>query len=114
MENTLEKQVKTESVQEFMEKIAFQKVKRMLSESGCVNTTGYRDEYLKRRFEVRLRATNTDTYGRYIVYLRKNPEEFRNLMNDLTINYTSFFRDTDVYTYLRRNCFQNCFSQLIR
>jgi chemotaxis protein methyltransferase CheR len=34
--------------------------------------------------------------------LKKNEEEFQNLLNDLTINYTMFFRDADVYTYLEK------------
>jgi len=98
----LAEQSKTDSPQEFMEKMAFQKVKKMLTTSGCVNCNGYRDEYLKRRFEVRLRATGANTYGRYIIHLKNHPEEFHNLLNDLTINFTSFFRDTDVYTYLEK------------
>ena len=95
-------QAKEETLQEFMEKMAFQKVKRMLNESGTVNCSGYRDEYLKRRFEIRLKATGAYTYGKYINYLRKNPQEFQNLLNDLTINFTSFFRDTDVYEFLEK------------
>jgi len=92
----------TESTNNFLENIAFQKVKRILQESAGLNCSGYRDEYLKRRFEVRLRATDSPTYGKYVSYLKKNPEEIQHLLNDLTINYTMFFRDTDVYTYLER------------
>jgi chemotaxis protein methyltransferase CheR len=85
-----------------MEKLAFQKVKQLIHEQAGVNCSGYRDEYLKRRFEIRLRATGANTYGKYVIYLRKNPEEFNNLLNDLTINYTMFFRDIDVYTFLEK------------
>ncbi len=105
----MELQVKKDSAQDFMEKMAFQKVKRMLLESGCVNPAGYREEYLKRRFEVRLRATESFTYGKYLIYLRKNPDEVKNLLNDLTINYTYFFRDTDVYTYLEKTLLPKLF-----
>lgn len=93
---------KTQSTSDFLENIAFQKLKRILQESAGLNCSGYRDEYLKRRFEVRLRATESPTYGRYVAYVKKNPEEVQHLLNDLTINYTMFFRDTDVYTYLER------------
>ncbi len=95
-------QVKTESLQEFLEKTAFQKIKRLLQENAGLNCSGYRDEYLKRRFEIRLRATGSSTYGSYIVYLRKNSGEIENLLNDLTVNYTTFFRDADVYRYLEK------------
>ena len=87
---------------DFLENIAFQKLKKILQESAGLNCSGYRDEYLKRRFDVRLRATECSTYGRYVVYVKKNPDEIQRLLNDLTINYTMFFRDTDVYTYLER------------
>jgi len=101
-EKYLVEQVKTDSLQDFLDKMAFQKVKKMLFENAGVNCSGYRDEYLKRRFEIRLRATGANSYGRYITYLRNNPEEFKNLLNDMTINFTMFFRDTDVYTYLEK------------
>jgi chemotaxis protein methyltransferase CheR len=102
-------QTKTVSLQEFLENTAFQKVKRLVQESAGLNCSGYRDEYLKRRFEIRLRATGANTFGKYIIYLRKNPDEFNNLLNDLTINYTNFFRDSDVYLYLEKVLFPKLF-----
>jgi chemotaxis protein methyltransferase CheR len=89
-------------LQNFLENSSFEKVKRMIEESTGLNCQGYRDEYLKRRFEVRLRATGTMTYAKYVLYLKKNPDEFEKLLNDLTINYTNFFRDIDVYEYLEK------------
>jgi chemotaxis protein methyltransferase CheR len=91
---------KLESVNDFLEKMAFQKLKRLLKENAGLNCDGYRDEYLKRRFDVRLRATSSKTYGRYVFYVKKHPEEIQQLLNDLTINFTMFFRDQDVYQYL--------------
>jgi len=102
-------QEKSESLQNFLENTAFQKVKRMISESAGLNCSGYRDEYLKRRFEIRLKATGTNTYAKYIIYLNKHPEEFTNLLNDLTINYTTFFRDTDVYQHLEHKLLPRLF-----
>ncbi len=92
-----------ESVQQFLEQMAFKRLKKILYESAGLNCDGYRDEYLKRRFEIRLRATGASTYGKYLLYLKKKPEEIKNLLNDLTVNYTMFFRDNDVYTYLGKN-----------
>lgn len=93
-------QAKPEPIDEFWEKTAFQKIKTMLHEKVGLDCSGYRDEYLRRRFEIRLRATGTNSYGRYLIYLRKNPDEVNNLLNDLTVNFTMFFRDIDVYNYL--------------
>jgi chemotaxis protein methyltransferase CheR len=100
---------KTDSLRDFLENTAFQKVKRMVAESAGLNTSGYREEYLRRRFEIRLKATGTETYARYIIYLRKHPEEFTNLLNDLTINYTNFFRDADVYNHLEKKLLPKLF-----
>ncbi len=97
------------SLKDFLEHTAFEKVKRMIAESAGLNCQGYRDEYLKRRFEVRLRATGSVTYAKYIIYLKKHPEEFEKLLNDLTINYTNFFRDTDVYEHLEHKLLPTLF-----
>lgn len=95
-------QAKSESVANFMERMAFERVKKMVHEHSGLDCSGYRDEYLQRRFRIRLTATGAENYGRYIVYLRNNPDEFQNLINDLAINYTMFFRDADVYGYLQK------------
>jgi chemotaxis protein methyltransferase CheR len=95
-------QVASGSIGAYLENSAYLKVKRMLHESLGLDTSGYRDEYLRRRFEIRLRATGAETFGHYIVYLRKHPEEYAALLNDLTVNFTSFFRDADVYEFLEK------------
>ena len=95
--------LKTESSAEFFERMAFQRIKRLLEENAHLRCDGYRDEYLKRRFEVRLRATGSTSYSKYVHYLKNHPDEYQHLLNDLTINFTMFFRDTDVYQYLEEN-----------
>ncbi len=87
-------------VEDFLENVAYQRLKKKLQESVGVNFGGYRDEYLKRRMSIRLRATNTNTFGRYLQYLNKNPDEYGILLNEITINYTTFLRDPDVYRHL--------------
>jgi chemotaxis protein methyltransferase CheR len=86
--------------EDFLENMAYQRLKRNLYEHVGVNFSGYRDEYLKRRITIRLRATNTNTFGRYLQYLAKNPDEYSVLLNEITVNYTVFMRDIDVYHYL--------------
>ncbi|MCX8151000.1 MAG: protein-glutamate O-methyltransferase CheR [Candidatus Bathyarchaeota archaeon] len=92
----------TKELEDFLEKVAFQKLKKMLFENVGLNCDGYRDEYLRRRFDVRLKATGSQNYSKYIIYLKKNPGEYQQLLNDLTINYTMFMRDNDVYLYLEK------------
>lgn len=87
----------------FLEEIAYQKLKNLLHETIGLNFSCYRDEYLRRRLSIRLRATGTFTFSKYLNYLKKNPTEFDNILNDLTINFTTFFRDRDVYDYLEKS-----------
>ena len=102
VKQNMENSVKMMSVEEFLENVAYQKLKKLLHETVGLDCDGYRDEYLKRRFAVRLSATGTDTYSRYIRYLKKNPTEFNLVIDNLVINYTTFFRDKDVYVYLEK------------
>jgi chemotaxis protein methyltransferase CheR len=61
----------------------------------------YKVNYLKRRIAVRLRATGAKDYLEYMQILRRDPEEYTALLNELTVNVTQFFRDHDVYNRLR-------------
>lgn len=58
----------------------------------------YKESYLKRRISVRMRATGSRDYLSYMLLLKKHPEEYRYLMDEITINVTQFFRDKDVYS----------------
>jgi chemotaxis protein methyltransferase CheR len=81
-----------------------------MTEGTGVNFDYYRESYLKRRLKVRLMVTKTNTYSDYTKYLQANPNEFKLLVNDLTINYTKFFRDPDVYAFLRETILPELFS----
>ena len=92
-----------EEVGDLFEQMAFKKLKTILKEKAGLNCEGYREEYLRRRFGVRLKATNCPKYGQYVSYVNNNPQEIPCLLNDLTINYTVFFRDSDVFQHLGKN-----------
>jgi len=62
----------------------------------------YKPNYLKRRISVRMRATSTSRYLDYLQRLKRDPEEYRHLLDDLTINVTEFFRDPDVYQAIQK------------
>ena len=101
---------KMETLEDFLEKVAFQKLKKLLQENLGLNCNGYRDEYLRRRLEIRLKATGSLTFGKYVSYLKKTPEEYQRLLNDLTINYTMFLRDFDVFLYIEKNLMPKLFA----
>jgi chemotaxis protein methyltransferase CheR len=93
------------------EKAAFERLKKMVNDKIGLNCNGYREEYVRRRFDIRLKETGTLTYSKYVNYLNKNPGEFDLLLKNLAINYTTFFRDPDVYAFLEKNIFPTLFVQ---
>jgi len=94
----------------FLDRVAFEKLKKQIWEAVGINCNGYRPEYLKRRLAIRLKATDSKTYFDYERYLKKNPKEADMLLNDLTVNYSLFFRDPDVFQFLRQNLFPQMLS----
>jgi len=65
-----------------------------------LNFSGNRHEMLERRINKRLSNTGNDSYEEYFEYLKQHDEELNDLINVLTINVSSFFRDTLVFDYL--------------
>jgi chemotaxis protein methyltransferase CheR len=78
----------------------FEQLKYNVKELLNFNTFQYKDTYLGRRFDSRLRALHLDTYHDYWVLLKKNVAEQEKLLQELTINVTEFFRDTPVWDVL--------------
>ena len=68
-------------------------------ERGC-DLTGYKRSTLMRRFEHRMRSINIDSYDSYLHYLQSHSEEYQTLLEDVRINVTCFFRDSDAWSYL--------------
>ncbi len=66
---------------------------------GC-DLTGYKRTTLMRRFGHRMRSINIDSYSSYLQYLQSHSEEYQTLLDDVLINVTSFFRDSDAWSYL--------------
>lgn len=64
--------------------------------------TGYKRPSLMRRVQIRMQATDLETYGDYTDYLEVHPEEFSHLFNTILINVTSFFRDRTVWEYVEK------------
>jgi two-component system CheB/CheR fusion protein len=68
-------------------------------ERGC-DLTGYKRTTLMRRFKHRMRSLNIHSYHNYLEHLKNHSEEYLALLNDVLINVTSFFRDSDAWSYL--------------
>ncbi|MEM0467077.1 MAG: protein-glutamate O-methyltransferase CheR [Candidatus Thermoplasmatota archaeon] len=75
----------------------FQELKANVKQLLDFNTFQYKDTYLGRRFDSRLRALHIDSYHAYWEFLKKDKAEQEKLLQELTINVTEFFRDNTVY-----------------
>jgi chemotaxis protein methyltransferase CheR len=62
----------------------------------------YKEKCLKRRIDVRVRATGAHTYLDYMAVLKKDPTEYDRLFDTLTINVTNFFRDKSTYRVIEK------------
>ncbi len=76
-------------------------IKSMLKERG-LDLSQYREKCMKRRIDVRLRATGAHTYPEYMAFLKKDPSEYDRLFDTLTINVTDFFRDKIAYRVIEK------------
>ncbi|HEX2150225.1 MAG TPA: CheR family methyltransferase [Actinomycetota bacterium] len=61
----------------------------------------YKPASLTRRINRRMQALGIDSYSQYLDRLQVNPSEYEQLFNFILINVTSFFRDPEVWDYLR-------------
>ena len=75
----------------------FQKILDYLLKSKGFDGNQYKQNYVKRRVAVRMRATGTHSYSDYLNALLNNQQEPTQLLDRLTIHVTEFFRDPDVY-----------------
>ena len=78
----------------------FDDLKQLIVQRRSLNCDHYKDGYLRRRFAVRMRARGVSGYDDYVRLLRSDPIEYDELMRDLTINVTQFFRDEAVFKAL--------------
>jgi len=80
--------------------LGFQYLKRKVISKG-LNCTGYKEDFLRRRLEGRMRLRGVSSYLDYARYMDKNPSEFEQLLDALTINVSEFFRDSTVWSALQ-------------
>ncbi len=82
------------------EEDTFHRLKRWTADGLGLESTPYKENYLKRRVAARMRARGIATYGDYVDLLDADPRERQRLQKDLTVNVTRFFRDPDVFRVL--------------
>lgn len=79
----------------------FDRVVRYIGEEMAFESGYYNDAYLDRRVTARMRRTDADDYEDYLSLLRHEADEREALLDALSINVTSFFRNPDMWEEVR-------------
>lgn len=80
---------------------AFELLLDKIQQNRGLDLRHYRQELLKRRVALRIRANNLASYSEYLRLLIKNPDEYTSLFNVLCINVSEFFRDPEVWVTVK-------------
>ena len=70
---------------------------RMIRSKIGLNCSYYRDKYLKRRINLKMKEKGYKSYAEYGRVIKDDPDEFDELIKFITVNYTKFYRDQDVW-----------------
>lgn len=72
-----------------------------LHERHGVDFDSYKRPTISRRLQRRMAATGNGSMVAYADYVQTHPEEFQQLLSSFLIKVTDFFRDPELYSYLR-------------
>jgi two-component system, chemotaxis family, CheB/CheR fusion protein len=82
-----------------------------LREQTGLDFLAYKRPTIERRLRRRMTAVGVDTLGEYRHYLDRHPDELQRLVASFLIKVTDFFRDPDVFTYLREQVLPGLISE---
>ncbi len=85
-------------IETFLDKVIF-----ALKTARNIDVSGYRENTLRRRVAARMAKVCHGDHADYLQRLRVNPGECDRLIEAITINVSSFFRDPMVYEALARD-----------
>ncbi len=72
-----------------------------LHRSRGVDFRSYKRPTIMRRLDRRMAATGCESIDEYARYLEEHPDEYRQLIGAFLIKVTEFFRDPDLFDYLK-------------
>jgi two-component system CheB/CheR fusion protein len=72
-----------------------------LRERSGIDFSSYKTPTIQRRLQRRLAATGVPDLEQYIRYLQRHPDEYQRLVSSFLIKVTEFFRDPELFSYLR-------------
>ena len=80
-----------------IEQNGFSNLKQLIQNEAHLDISLYKDSYIQRRVNTRLNLTNTSNLTDYLVLLKSDRDEFKYLMDALTVNVTEFFRNMETF-----------------
>ena len=78
-----------------------QQIFTILRKTSGTNFSEYRELTIQRRTLRRMVLNKIEKFGDYVDYLRQNPAEIGELYQDILINVTNFFRDSEAFETLK-------------
>ncbi len=85
------------------EMLAFKKIINNIYRRRGVDFRRYRPKCLRRRIVVGMHDVKVNSLVEYLQFLIKNPDEYDNLLDRITINVSEFFRNPETFNSVRRN-----------
>ncbi|WP_084031969.1 chemotaxis protein CheB [Desulfonatronum lacustre] len=83
---------------------ALARIFSILREKFKVDFTYYKPSTVTRRIERRMSINRIDEIKEYVAYMQSYPAEAATLFRELLIGVTRFFRDRDVFDFVRQEC----------
>lgn len=88
---------------------ALYEIGMLLNLRRSINMSMYKDNYVKRRIAIRMRATQSENAPHYCHILRSSDEELDLLVKALTIHVSQFYRNASMFEALRLNILPHIF-----
>lgn len=88
-----------------------EKIIDYIRQNKGVDLTTYRQSFVLRRLRLRMLFTKVQSYREYIDIIKNTPDEFNNLLDNLGINVTEFFRDPEVFAAFRKKVLADLISK---
>lgn len=85
----------------------FLKLKKTIKDLLKFESEKYTDSFIKRRISVRMRATNINNYNDYEEFFKDNKNEQEEMLKNLTIHVTEFFRDSSFWEECKNKFFKD-------
>lgn len=85
-----------------------------LNEQRGVDFSGYRSSIVERRIKEIFSDVKSKGCSEYLRYIKEHPDTLDNLIDALTINVSTFFRDALTFEYIAKNILPLIFSKKIR